>query len=245
MQDTDFARLPKDTLLIFTDFAAVMALRASQAKNSSIDAHAINDNFVCVFNRRNVDVKEMSKKKSKKSDGEAMSNEMETIEIFTIDVHHLFAETISKGKKNDHAMHNVSLDALITQHQRIFPEAVGVPLAHVIVWTDNAPHQYRCRQNFIKVASVVERHEGIKVTHRLAVVDNFKGIHDAVGKDPAHLVRSLELMNIRSPTGFAVFENCYKFLQKTRDDTKWLAYEIANDARLKNKKRWEMDSRTV
>ena len=50
MQDTDFARLPKDTLLIFTDFAAVMALRASQAKKSSIDAHAINDNFVCVFN---------------------------------------------------------------------------------------------------------------------------------------------------------------------------------------------------
>ena len=43
MQDTDFARLPKDFLLIFTDFAAVMALRAFQAKNLSVDAHAINE----------------------------------------------------------------------------------------------------------------------------------------------------------------------------------------------------------
>ena len=64
-------------------------------------------------------------------------------------------------------------------------------------------------------------------------------------KDPAHLVRSLKLMNIHSPTRFAVFENCFKFLQKTQDDIKWLVFEIAIDVQLKNKKRWGMDSRTV
>ena len=42
-------------------------------------------------------------------------------------------------------------------------------------------------------------------------------------------------MSIRPPTGFVVFENCFKFLQKTWDETKWLAFEIANDARLKKK----------
>ena len=84
-------------------------------------------------------------------------------------------------------MHNVSLDALIDFYKIKFRQEFGVELRKVIVWTDNAPHQYRCRQNFIKVASCPERHPGIVIVHRLAVVDNFKGIHDAVGKDPAHL----------------------------------------------------------
>mmetsp|Transcript_24826 Transcript_24826/g.42530 ORF Transcript_24826/g.42530 Transcript_24826/m.42530 type:complete len:166 (+) Transcript_24826:991-1488(+) len=54
MQDTDFARLAQDTLICFTDYAAVMALRAFQAKNSSVDGHAVNDNFVVIYARRSV-----------------------------------------------------------------------------------------------------------------------------------------------------------------------------------------------
>ena len=98
---------------------------------------------------------------------------------------------------------------------------------------------------FIKVASVEARHPGIKITHRLAVVDNFKGIHDAVGKDPAHLVQSLELMGTRSPTGCAVFENCFRLLQKNQDQTEWKKYETLHDVRLKNKGKFGMDTRTV
>ena len=86
LQSTDFAQLEPDTLLIFTDFAAVMALRAFQKKNSSVDEHAINDNFVVIWNRRKVTVKE----KNCETESE--------IEIFNADVHHFFAETISKGK---------------------------------------------------------------------------------------------------------------------------------------------------
>ena len=85
-------------------------------------------------------------------------------------------------------MHYVCLDAIIKKYKQKFVNKLVVALTHVVVWTDNAPHQYRCRQNFMKVATVSERHDGIKLTHRLAVVDNFKGYHDAVGKDPAHLV---------------------------------------------------------
>ena len=130
MQKTDFTLLRKDTLLIFTDFAAVMALRAFQVKNSAIDGHAINDNFVVIYNQRIVKVKE--------KDSETENN----MEIFNVDVHHFFAETLSKGKKNDHAMHHVSLDALIKHYQTIFPMVTGEELKHVKVWTDNAPHQY-------------------------------------------------------------------------------------------------------
>ena len=185
-----------------------MALRAFEATNSSIDGHAINDNFVVVYNREIVQVNEQGCETPK------------NIETFEVDVHHFFAETISKGKKNDHHMHNISLDALVKHYQRIFREKMNVELKHILLWTDNAPHQYRCRQNFIKVLTVISRHEGINMTHRLAVVDNFKGVHDTVGKDPAFLVRGLELVGIRSKNAYQVFQNCTKCLTRTDDDTK-------------------------
>ena len=210
-----------------------MALRAFQKKNSSVDGHAVNDNFVWVCNRRGMSV-------PKDNEDQILSE----VEVFSVGVHLFFAETISKGKKNDHAMHNVALDALIKHYQSVFPEETATPLRHIIVWTDNAPYQYRCRQNFIKVLTIAARHHGIGMTHRLAVVDNFKGIHDAVGKDPAHLVRSLELIGIRSKNAYAVFENCSRCLQQTEDETKWKGYETKKEWRLRNKGSFGINTRT-
>ena len=166
------------------------------------------------------------------------------IEIFDVDVHHFFVETIFKGKEINHAIHNLSLDAVIKHYEQIFKDRFNRELKHIIVWTDNAPHQYRCRQNFIKVLSVLARHAGINMTHRLAVVDNFKGVHDAVGKDPAFLVRNLELMGTRSKNAYQVFQNCTRCLTRTDDETKWKGYKNNNDERLKNKGRFGMNTRT-
>ena len=55
---------------------------------------------------------------------------------------------------------------------------------------DNAPHQYRCRQTFIQIASVAERRPGMSIVHNLAVVDNFKGVHDGCNKEPAHTTKA-------------------------------------------------------
>jgi hypothetical protein len=88
------------------------------------------------------------------------------------------------------------------------------------------------------------RHRGIKMSHRLAVVDNFKGIHDAVGKDPAHLVRGLELMGIRSANAYQVFINCSRCLQRTEDETKWKEYVRNRDYRLVQKGRFGINTRT-
>jgi len=241
IQLTDFDRLPPDTLLIFTDFAASMCLRAFQTKNSSVDGHAVNDNFVCIYNRRKVKVKE------KDDEGNILDDEEKEITVFTCDVHHFFAETISSGKKNDHQMHNVALDAIIQHYKELFAESdFADELRHVIYWSDNAPGQYRCRQNFIKIASVCQRHgSGIKLTHRLAVEANFKGWHDAVGKDPAMKIRQLELEGVRSPTALKVFENCKTHLEKTHDTSKWRKMEEDGDARLEQKGRYGMDSRRV
>ena len=167
------------------------------------------------------------------------------LEVFDVDVHHYFEETYSSGKKTDHAMHNVCLDNTISLYRKEFQKRYNRELKNVIVWTDNAPTQYRCRQNFLKVASVAERHKGIQITHRLAVVDNFKGVHDAVGKDCAQLIKNLELIGIRSPNAEAVFKNCYERLEKSDEHTEWKGYEKEKDGRLKNKGRFGMDRRTV
>ena len=240
MMELDLDYLPVDTLLIFTDFAAMMALRAFQTKNSSVDGHCVNDNFVCMYNKRQV----VTKNKMKKNEVEAGVGE-KSIRIFTVDVHHFFAETISKGKKADHVMHNIALDAIINHYKAVFETEMGTTLKFVRTWTDNAPGQYRCRQNFIKVASICECHFGIHFTHRLAVVENFKGVHDGYGKGPSHLVRSLELQGIRSANAKAVFANCTERLQRSKADTKWQQHEMNNDYRLRIKGTYGMDSRIV
>ena len=105
--DTDFTCLKEGTLLIFTNFAAVMCLWAFHTKNSSVDGHVLNDNFVYIYNRQKVGIKG----KRRKNDVEVEIGDK--IQIFTVDVHHFFAKTISKGRENNYAMHNVSMDAII------------------------------------------------------------------------------------------------------------------------------------
>ena len=114
MISLDFQQLRPDTLLVFTDFAAVMALRAFQTKNSSVDGHAVNDNFVCISNRRIATVEEKKKTKDKSV---LVSYDLE---VFDVDVHHYFEETYSSGKKTDHVMHNVCLDNTISLYRKEF-----------------------------------------------------------------------------------------------------------------------------
>ena len=102
-------------------------------------------------------------------------------------------------------MHNICLDKLDDMYRVKFREDLNVELKVVIVSPNNTPNQYCCRQNFIKIASFAERHPGINIIHRLAMVYNFKGFYDVVGKDPAHLIRKKELEGVQSPTGLAVF----------------------------------------
>ena len=227
IQDIDIQTLPNDTLLIFTDFAATMVLRAFQAKNSSVDAYAILDNFVCLYNRWNVQV------------------EQENIKLWTVDVHHYLAETLTKGKKSDHAMHNQCLDHLIPFYKKKFA-SLGRQLKIVKVWSDNAPTQYRCRQNFVQVATVQDRHPDISLIHRLAVVDNFKGAHDAYGKVPKRHVAEQELNGNRSPNGEGVFRTCFRNLtvtETTGTRNNWSEFERNKDRRLKGKGTYGMDAR--
>lgn len=222
-----------------------MCLRALQAKNFSVDRHAVCDNFVCIWNRRIVLVK-----KKVQEGGCEIEKEVE-FDVYDIDTHHFFADTVEKGKKNDHAMHSTCLDAIINMYKQKFAElnqqgGEPITLRHVILWTDNCPNQYRCRQTFLDVASVSLRHSGIKITHRLAVVDQFKGIHDAYGKEPSRMVRELERGGIRSATGEDVFINLHAHIE--RQKSPWKEYECAEDGcdvRILNQERFWLDTRWI
>jgi len=93
----------------------------------------VNDNFVCVSNRRISTVEE-----TKKVMGETILVR-DHVEVFDVDVHHYFEETYSKGKKTDHTMHNVCLDKTIDFYRDAFQSRNNTELEQVIVWTDNAP----------------------------------------------------------------------------------------------------------
>ena len=108
--NTNLARLGPHEMLILTDFASVMALRAFQTKNSSVDGHAVNDNFVVIHNRRLVKVSDIETRKKKKANEVEMQINEEEIMIFTVDVHHFFAETISKGKKKSNHKQILNID---------------------------------------------------------------------------------------------------------------------------------------
>ena len=96
---------------------------------------------------------------------------------------------MSKGKKNDHILHNAALDCLTGFHQDKFAKEGKPAIKHVIGWSDNCPPQYKCSANFGKIASFSDRHPGVHFSHRFAEKYQFKGVWDAVGKVRKQLSR--------------------------------------------------------
>ena len=140
-------------------------------------------------------------------------------------------------------MHNTCLDKIIEKYKNIF-EKKGHTLKKVIVWSDNCPSQYRCRQNFLQIAMVRERHDDIELIHRLAVVDNFKGPHDGYGKQPKWYILEQEKVMNRSPTAYKAFVVCKNGLSKeTEAMVSWKKFEMEQDVKLKGKGTYGLDGR--
>ena len=89
-----------------------------------------------------------------------------------------------KGKDQDWFLHCNIFDMLIQQYI-----STSVPnLNKVIIWTDGAPTQYKCRQNFYWLAQSNNRF-GIQVLHRFAATAQFKGVHDKIGQAAKWVVK--------------------------------------------------------
>jgi len=88
-----FAQLQPNTLLVVTDFAVVMALRAFQTKNFSVDGHNVNNNFVCVSNCPNFTIEEETKINGKS----VMKSK--NLQFYGVDAHHFLKKLSPYGRK--------------------------------------------------------------------------------------------------------------------------------------------------
>ena len=224
----DINSLQDDECIILTDFGATTNLKATETVNSATDAHLVSCNAVVLSKRRKVTVNRPLE------DGGVDS---EDVIVFDVSYIHFLAETLTKGKKADHAMHKVCLDKIIDNMK-----TKGIK--KFIYWTDNAPHQYKCRQTFIADASVADRHgDGLELIHRFAVVAQFKGPHDSAGKDVGQTLAKLEKKEIRSPNAYQAFKNLNEDL--ATGSTEWDSYEEDGDLKLRNKGVFGMNERLV
>jgi len=147
-----------------------------------------------------------------------------------------FGESMSKGKKNDHVFHSACLDYLIKFYAKKREEE-GLPEIKVnIVWTDQCPNQYKCRQNFYNVSTFAQRHDSRStIIHKFAAKYRFKGSWDAYGKIIKERIKNNELKYDRCATAWDCYVKLRKQLSKNdshEDNQKYKMYEETGDERV-------------
>ncbi len=231
----DSADIPVGSAIIFTNFSASLDLRAGETDNSSIDAHAVLDIFVVCHSQRTVDGIRNRK------------GNLESIRVNDCDVWYLFGDSKSKGKKNDHVFHNACLDHLLEHYKRVHS------IKDAKIWTDNCGGQYKCNQNFFKIATSAERN-GVGLKHRFAQKYGFKGIWDAAGKVVKHEMRNEELVTRNGKHHrFANAWDCYFRLRpilkdltlKLRKKKPWAEWEREKSSKLLDKTPFKLTERYI
>jgi len=137
---------------------------------------------------------------------------------YAIQIGGYFWRYIRKRGKNDHVFH----DACIKYIQEFYDKEhtdEGLPLIEInIIWTDTCPTQYKCRQNFLNVATFGSKNGfKSKLLHKFGQKYRFKGPWDATGKMVKQRILNNELKNLRCANAW----DCYVKLreQMTKDGT--------------------------
>jgi hypothetical protein len=91
---------------------------------------------------------------------------------------HVRVVTPSTGKQKDQDwfLHCKIFEQLIQRYKYKIPK-----LNTIIIWTDGAPNQYKCRYNFYWLAQAHNKF-GVKIYHRFGATAQFKGVHDKIGQ---------------------------------------------------------------
>ena len=229
VQRIDEENIPAGEIWIGTDFSATMNLKASFTDNCSEDAHAVLDIFVVLSEQRPVTI-EVGKTGRKRTNW-----------IYAVDVWYFFGDSLSKGKKNDHVFHNTCIDFL-TEKYKARMRMKGIELVGITIWTDNCSGQYKCRQNFWKIATFYSRNE-VLVKHRFAQKYHFKGVWDAAGKVIKQMIVKGEYSKERSATAYDCFDNVRLKVNKLKYN--WRELEAAKHPDILKKGKFMCDSRFV
>jgi hypothetical protein len=122
----------------------------------------------------------------------------------------------------------------------------------VVVWTDNCGGQYKCQQNFLKIATSPSGKRRIQVEHRFAQKYQFKGVWDAAGKVLKHWMVNFELVSSvrnrqkkRLATAWDCYEQFSAHLRKLQTKNPWDAWEKAGDKHILNKTTFKVNLRKV
>jgi hypothetical protein len=136
----------------------------------------------------------------------------------------------SKRKKNDHEFHNACLEEIVCYYQLHRKQSKKAALTNVKVWTDNCGGQYKCRQNFWKVASFAGTVFGVAVTHQFSQKYDFKGVWDAAGKVVKNYIRKLEEgFKARLATPWMCYLLLRRALATVNRNTSWEDLERTKD----------------
>ena len=110
------------------------------------------------------------------------------------------------------------------------------PIPINIVWTDNCPTQYRCRQNFTQVAMASSKHDHKPMLiHKFAQKYRFKGSWDATGKIVKQRILNNELKHRRCATAFDCYIKLKSDMTQKPNRKKWvdlLKHESNGDMRI-------------
>lgn len=126
----------------------------------------------------------------------------EAIAFTFFEVDHIRAVSPSSGKCKDQDwfLHTTIFKFLVEKYRDEIPD-----FNRVILWTDGAPNQYKCRQNFLWVAKALDQ-LGIQVIHRFGATAQFKGVHDKVGQIAKWVVKLKERLGVlRVSTAFEFY----------------------------------------
>ena len=228
---------PNQHRVICTDFGATLDLRGAETDNCSVNNHAVVCIFYVLTNWRSVKYK---KRTENNNTNAFLEGEDETI-VNDADKWGFFGDTISTGKKNDHIFHESCLNYIINFYDQRRIAKGKNPIPTNIIWTDNCPTQYKCRQNFRNIATSSEsmKHKdaitGANRIHKFGAKFRFKGSWDAFGKHIKQQILLQELSYNRCANAW----DCYKVLKdklsrdgKEKTTQKLLDYEQAGDVRV-------------
>jgi len=165
----DFAGMTSDTLFIQTDYSAQSVLDSQDKLNCVGHGVCVLSCWVVLHSPR--------------QEFYLVGSEKIWYTFFECDHIRVVSPSTGKQKDQDWYLHCVIFEELIKKYKILLPT-----FSKIIVWTDGAPNQYKCRQVFFWLTKIKSEFN-IAIVHRFGATAQFKGVHDKIGQVAKWIVK--------------------------------------------------------
>ena len=125
----DCKTFKENEAIVFTDFSANPLFEAAKTDVCAVPNHGVLDIFLVLHSPENLTVQ--------------VGDEERNVRFNQCDAWHFLGSAAGKAKSSDHVFHNTCLDYIMSQYNHV---------TDWIIWSDNCSGQYKCQQNFIRIA---------------------------------------------------------------------------------------------